>query len=198
MLAAFLCAGAGAALNAQKQQGDATDGAAAGGTAGTTTTATASEQPQVPLQLENNGLKIIKAIAMQRDQALRLFLIVQNVSDKEITVPTANMSMTVMNYEPAPLYQTGLDSQVSYQGVPIIPAISHFNPVTLRPGEGAEIVADYELRRERIPKRSEGESVVIGYYISSENAKRLGFWQGSLVSEPVEVLKTPNMRSRLR
>jgi hypothetical protein len=110
--------------------------------------------------------------AVPGDQELRTFLLIKNVSNREITIPTARLGgmLSVFRDGTAVVEYRFSESRLKDGTVPVVP-LAEFAPVALRPNESALL-----LRVINVPAGA-GRTVMLRYEIGYDIAQRYGFLQ---------------------
>lgn len=112
----------------------------------------------------------------------RVFLTIHlvNSTDHEVTVLTKNLNMGMEAASNQMVFALGYsDSAITHDGHAIIPSLSDFSPVTLKPNEEAFISKEVHNVRQVVPETQ----FVVRYTISPEWSKRFALWSGSVESK---------------
>ncbi|HZF02015.1 MAG TPA: hypothetical protein VE344_08985 [Methylomirabilota bacterium] len=139
-------------------------------------------------QTTANGLAVSAEGSLLADtNAPQLFLTVHlfNTSTNEIVVLTKKLNCDFDLDNPNKWICTlgYKDPGVTYQGHLIIPSVSDFSPVTIKPNEEAIItqLVDQSMLLKHLKKETQ---IAICYAIASDWGSRLGTWSGSIMSKP--------------
>ena len=138
-------------------------------------------------------LQIVRAVILRgldeaTPDALRVRLWVKNNGENDIKVLTRNLQCTLFNYDDRPKeLSIDLSAQMNIDGASVIPSLYDFSPVTLKPGEIAEIQVEYR-------DRTNLEHVILIYDMRNNIARRFSAWDGMIQSEVVEVMQTKRNR----
>ena len=139
------------------------------------------------------GIQVVRALIVSDqngttpdDLSVRLW--VKNVGEKDVTVLSRNLQLTLFNHADKPKeLSIDLSSQMIIDGAPVIPSLSDLSPVTLKHGEIAEIQVSYRDRKNL-------ENVVLIYDMRNDFTKRFNAWNGIVRSDVVEVMKAKGNR----
>jgi len=106
--------------------------------------------------------------------------IVTNVSDKPVTIPTSSYSGGVDGWASGHLnigifFSIGFDQVGKYR---LVPAPTRFHPVTLLPGESAELPVTH-------PTLDQNKTVEVTFAVDRDYAERFGWWYGCLQKKVV-------------
>jgi hypothetical protein len=112
-----------------------------------------------------------------------LTILLVNTGDKEITVLTRNLNLSV---EPVAGMQNHTSIEIgyaepptTYDGHALIPSLADFSPVTLRPKEAALI--QQEVTR-LPPNITKDPQFTVEYKISADWGERFAVWHGSVTT----------------
>ena len=105
---------------------------------------------------------------------LGLVLIVVNTTDKNITVLTKIKNGIYFSDAESPKVQIGFSRTQKRFGHSIIPSIASFEPVTIRPGEAAEISS--EISSKYLESLNDGDEIIVKYVVSDQWAERFDLW----------------------
>lgn len=143
-------------------------------------------------QDDAKGLQIVRALIIPDQDGktaddLKVRLFVKNVGEKDVSVLTRNLQLSLSNYTDKPKeLSINLSAQADIDGSLVIPSLFDLSPVTLKKGESAEIQLAYRDRKNL-------DKVVLVYDMRNDLAKRFNAWDGIVRSDIVEVMKAkPN------
>jgi hypothetical protein len=105
---------------------------------------------------------------------LMVVLIVANTTDENITVLTNPPKGIYAPDAEGPKVQIGFSRTRKRFGHSIIPSIASLEPVTLRPGEATEIVA--EISSKYLASLGDGDEIVVKYVVLDQWAERFDLW----------------------
>ena len=150
-------------------------------------------------QTSANGLAISAEGSLLADtNAPQLFLVVHllNTTNHDIVVLTKKLNCGFDSDEPNKWTCTlgYKDPAVTYQGHLIIPSVSDFSPVTIKPNEEAIITQSVDLSMMQNDLDFQKEFQITVYYaISPEWGNRFSTWNGSAMAKSfVPTLKKPH------
>ena len=139
------------------------------------------------------GLQVVRSMVVSDQDSttrddLRVLLWVKNIGEKDVTVLTRGLQLTLFNHTDKPKeLSIDLSSQMNIDGAPVIPSLSDLSPVTLKTGEIALIKVPYRDRKNL-------KTVVLIYDMRNDLSKRFRAWDGIVRSDEVEVMKTKGNR----
>jgi hypothetical protein len=148
-------------------------------------------------QTNTNGLAISAEGSFLADPtAPQLFLTVHllNTTNHEIVVLTKKLNFDFDMDDPNKWICTlgYKDPGVTYQGHLIIPSVSDFSPVTIKPNEEA-IITQLVDESMLLKDFKQGTQIAVCYAISPEWGNRFSTWNGSVMSKSfVPTLKKSN------
>jgi hypothetical protein len=113
-----------------------------------------------------------------------LTILLINTGNKELTVLTRNLNLSVERVAGSPNHTTieigYADPPITYDGHALMPSLSDFSPVTLRPKEAAFIQQEVTGLSAEITKDPQ---FTVEYKISSDWGARFAVWHGSVTTE---------------
>jgi len=139
-------------------------------------------------QDDAKGLQVVRALIIPDPDGktasdLKVRLFVKNVEEKDVSVLTRNLQLSLSNYTDKPKeLSINLSKQANIDGSLVIPSLFDLSPVTLKKGESAEIQLAYRDRKNL-------DKVVLVYDMRNDLAKRFNAWDGIIRSDVVEVMK---------
>ncbi len=146
-----------------------------------------------PAQDVAKGLQVVRSMVVSDQDSttpddLRVLLWVKNIGEKDVTVLTRGLQLTLFNHTDKPKeLSINLSSQMNIDGAPVIPSLSDLSPVTLKTGEIALIKVPYR-------DRNNLKTVVLIYDMRDDLSKRFLAWDGIVRSGEVEVMKAKGNR----
>jgi len=129
-----------------------------------------------------SGLKV-ELNARQLGKKLIVRVHLANTGEKNITVLTTGLNCIRSKEGDVFEVTFGYQSSVTYEGRPVIPSLTTFSPVTLRPGEMA-VISNVSSKFERLP---ESGKLLVTYEIAQEWGKRFNIWFGKVSCAPMSI-----------
>lgn len=152
----------------------------------------ASAQPSI--SDSSGGLSVSADASYMSKDSPKLHVIIQllNTTNHDIMVLTKaghghyfNLSADKTKFR----FWFDFDAGLRWQGHQVVPSLSEFAPVTLKPGEAALCLMDVEQNgaAKTLDGLTKDSPIVISYEISPALGERFGCWSGRIDSKPLHI-----------
>jgi len=135
---------------------------------------------------KKNGLSIenVHIFYFAKEKRLKVMFALLNTGNADISVVTENLNTVFPDKSDKPMCEIGAGIKIKYKDFRIIQSLYRFDPITLRPKEGANINHHVKWK----PKDIEGiTDLIVRYKIEEDFGKRHNVWYGSIESTLIKL-----------